>query len=307
MTGGTGQYPWAPEGVTSGVGFNRCVNGKRICGGYGVDGQGGTASSTVGWGGEPNRAIERHLETAGATAWGQGSCTHTDAGNQNERNIDGSPHGPAWWQVDLGQGALVNHVDLRHRTDCCQDRLEFASVYVSETPDYHTGTKCGTLSDHTMHPEVSQCGQVYGRYVTVAHDHSNGGGSSNGAIITICDAKVWGVRGRQDTSACTCTPRCAQDSLNMAVRCCADTSPVDAGKTCASKLKYSGPLKSAIVGGTAWYMYILYVLLAVVVVVGLVKFWPLIASKIPKSGPSLGGGMSDGLAGPPPSSDSIYG
>jgi hypothetical protein len=54
-------------------------------------------------------------------------------------------------------------------------------------------------------------------------------------------------------------------------------------------------------------MYILYVLLAVVVVVGLVKFWPLIASKIPKSGPSLGGGMSDGLAGPPPSSDSIYG
>lgn len=312
MTGGTGQYPWAPIGSAApasplGNEFNRCVNGKRICGGYGVEGQGGTASSTVGWGGEPNRAIEQHVETAGATAWGQNSCTHTDAGDTRAINIDGSPHGPAWWQVDLGQGALVNHVDLKHRTDCCQDRLEFASVYVSESPDYTTGTRCGTLTDHTQSPEVSQCGQVYGRYVTVAHDHSVGGGTSGGAIITICDAKVWGVRGREDKSACTCTPRCAQDSLNMAVRCCADSVPVEAGNTCAAKPKYSGPLKSAIVDtGTAWYMYILYIVLAVAVVAALVKFWPLIASKIPKSGPSLGGGGSL-ISDPPASSDSIYG
>jgi hypothetical protein len=148
---------------------------------------------------------------------------------------------------------------------------------------------------------------VYGRYVTVAHDHSVGGGTSGGAIITICDAKVWGVRGREDKSACTCTPRCAQDSLNMAVRCCADSVPVEAGNTCAAKPKYSGPLKSAIVDtGTAWYMYILYIVLAVAVVAALVKFWPLIASKIPKSGPSLGGGGSL-ISDPPASSDSIYG
>eukprot|EP01046_Picozoa_sp_COSAG06_P020491 COSAG06_NODE_1498_length_9264_cov_2.916094_5_plen_1484_part_00 len=322
MTGGAAanppsRYPWAPIG--EGSTFNRCVNGKRVCGGYGVDGRGGTASSTVGWGGEPNRAIEQHVETAGATAWGQGSCTHTDAGSQTETNIDGSPHGPAWWQVDLGQGALVNHVDLKHRTDCCQDRLEFASVWVSETADYTTGTKCGTLSDHTMSPEVSQCGQVYGRYVTVAHAHgvdTHGGGTSGGRVVTICDAKVWGVRGRTDTSACTCTPRCAQDSLNMAVRCCADTNPRDAGATCAAKPKYSGKLMPAIVGdGTAWYMWLLYVVIAVAAVVGLLKFWPLIAAKIPKSGPSMsgggmggggGGGMEEGLAAPS-SGDSIYG
>ena len=78
------------------------------------------------------------------------------------------------------------------------------------------------------------CGQVYGRYVTVAHDHQTGGGSSGGVIVTICEAKVWGVRGRVDTSACRCTPRCAQDSLNMAVRCCADKVPRDAAAACSA-------------------------------------------------------------------------
>jgi hypothetical protein len=53
----------------------------------------------------------------------------------------------------------------------------------------------------------------------------------------------------------------------------------------------------------------------VAAVVGLLKFWPLIAAKIPKSGPSMsgggmggggGGGMEEGLAAPS-SGDSIYG
>ena len=86
------------------------TNGIRVCG--------DVRSSTVGWGGEPNRAIDQDT----STQWGGGTCTHTDAGDAVERNVDGSLHGPAWWQVDLGQGALINHVDLWHRTDCCQDR-----------------------------------------------------------------------------------------------------------------------------------------------------------------------------------------
>ena len=118
------RYPWAPAAFTPACvgtdcgwgrqsnGANNCVNGKRICG--------AVSSSTVGWGGEPDRAIEGSITHSGA--WGRNSCTHTDAGDYNERNIDGSLHGPAWWQVDLGEGALINHVDLMHRTDCCQDR-----------------------------------------------------------------------------------------------------------------------------------------------------------------------------------------
>ena len=158
------------------------------------------------------------------------------------------------------------------------------------------------------------CGQVYGRYVTVAHDHQTGGGSSGGVIVTICEAKVWGVRGRVDTSACRCTPRCAQDSLNMAVRCCADKVPRDAAAACSAlpdptgigkARQYTGPLKPAIIGGTAWYMYLLYVALAIVAAAALVKLWPLIVTKIPKGKTASGGGIGEGLAAD--SGDSIYG
>ena len=50
-------------------------------------------------------------------------------------------------------------------------------------------------------------------------------------------------------------------------------------------------------------MYVLYVVIGVAVIGGLVKFWPLIAMKIPKGGAKTmsmggGGGMSDGLAAP---------
>ena len=107
----------------AGGGTNQCINGKRICG--------ATSSSTVGWGGEPDRALDQ--STHGA--WNQMSCTHTDAGDSNARNYDGTPHGPAWWQVDLGEPSIVQHVDLWHRSDCCQDRLEQAGVYVSDTPE----------------------------------------------------------------------------------------------------------------------------------------------------------------------------
>lgn len=106
------------------------------------------------------------------------SCTHTDAGDNTARNTNGSPHGPAWWQVDLGEVSIVQHVDLWHRTDCCQDRLEEAGVYVSSTPDYTTGVLCGRLSDHTQTPEVAQCGSITGRYVTIAHDREHGGTSN---------------------------------------------------------------------------------------------------------------------------------
>lgn len=41
-------------------------------------------------------------------------------------------------------------------------------------------------------------------------------------------------------------------------------------------------------------MYLLYVVLAVLVIAGLVKFWPVIATKIPKGGVFLGRGTSGG-------------
>jgi hypothetical protein len=151
------------------------LNGVRRCG--------ATSSSTVGWGGEPDRAIDGNTDGV----WGGGSCSHTDSEE-------------AWWQVDLGQVSTINRVDIWHRTDCCQDRLESALIMISGTPDFTGGVLCGTVSDHTQDPEVSHCGgAAEARYVTVDLAHAwagaVGGGTSGGRVVTICEIAIWGHAG----------------------------------------------------------------------------------------------------------------
>jgi hypothetical protein len=48
-------------------------------------------------------------------------------------------------QVDLGALATVDHVSLWHRTDCCQDRLEGAQIYVSTTSMY-SQVRCSVIT-----------------------------------------------------------------------------------------------------------------------------------------------------------------
>ena len=136
---------------------------------------GAARSSTVGWGGEPDRAIDRSTDSD----WSMSSCTHTDAGPEstNENHVQ---HGVAWWQIDMGGMAQVDKVNIWHRTDCCQDRLESAQIYVSQQSNVHPTTGafnpqgaqlCGTLSDHTNVPEVSQCNLCpIGRQICAAQD-----------------------------------------------------------------------------------------------------------------------------------------
>ena len=179
---------------TGGCAFDPCVadgscavDTNNVCGGgcagtNGVRRCGAASSSTVGWGGEPDRAIDDNSDGN----WGGGSCTHTDAA-------------PAWWQVDLGAPATVNRVSVWHRTNCCQDRLASANIVVSSTDDFSAGTTCGTLSDYSNQPETTVCDSLKGQYVTVTQE----GGTSEGAVVTICE-----VRSTQQPSPCTVRPAC---------------------------------------------------------------------------------------------------
>ena len=62
-------------------------NGVRRCG--------AASSSTVGWGGEPDRAIDGNADGN----WGANSCTHTDDPGSEIAGVH-------WWQVDLGATSL---------------------------------------------------------------------------------------------------------------------------------------------------------------------------------------------------------
>ena len=146
------------------------ANGIRICG--------AASSSTVGWGGEPDKAIDgRHC-----SEYGDGSCTHTDAGGAGdaERHTTGEP---AWWQVDLGGPATIEHVDIWHRTGCgesqvdpitgaiitqsdCNARLNGAHIFVSDlNRDPRTGgmwsvSSCQAAASGQFGPQCYVCGII---------------------------------------------------------------------------------------------------------------------------------------------------
>ena len=147
-------------------------DGPRVCG--------AVSQSTIGWGGEPDRAIDGNRNTV----WGGGSCSHT-----------GSVSGPSWFQVDLGGFSTVDSVGVYHRTDCCQDRLESALIYISSSSDYSTGVRCGGLNDHSQEPEVSHCGgAAEGQHVTIVLDSGAGGGGDQ-ALMTICEIEIYATAG----------------------------------------------------------------------------------------------------------------
>lgn len=128
-----------------------------------------TTQSSTGHGGDASRAVDG--DTNGL--YSRSTCTHT---------ADSSP----WWQVDLGSSMLIDHVDIYHRTDCCQDRAVGARIVVSSSSDFATGSLCDILREAGGAPEVVQCRGLQGRYVTVDLT-----ATTTERPLTLCEVKVY--------------------------------------------------------------------------------------------------------------------
>ena len=132
---------------------------------------GSASMSSEGWGGSPTRATDGDT----STSWGEASCTHTQNGE------------PEWWQVDLGDTYSLFAFNLYHRTDCCQDRLVGAHIWLSAGADYTSDAiECAASTDggNTDQPETGTCGGARGQFVTVQHSSD---------YITICEFEVSGT------------------------------------------------------------------------------------------------------------------
>eukprot|EP01052_Picozoa_sp_SAG31_P019754 SAG31_NODE_1454_length_8278_cov_7.030688_7_plen_861_part_00 len=127
-----------------------------------------TTSSSVGWGGEPQLAVDG---TTNGFYFEQHSCTHSDDGEPNP-----------WWQVDLGSMQTVGFVDVYNRVDpCCDYFLVGAHVVVSSTAQFRDADACGTLTQAAAQPERVAC-DASGRFVTIV--------VKNGRL-TVCEVKVF--------------------------------------------------------------------------------------------------------------------
>ena len=75
------------------------------------------SQSSIGWGGDPIRAIDGN----NSGRYRDGSVTHTQNNLLDQ-----------WWQVDLATGAgrpvVVKYITVWNRTDCCTNRLLGAVV-----------------------------------------------------------------------------------------------------------------------------------------------------------------------------------
>ncbi|MFD3947123.1 discoidin domain-containing protein [Streptomyces sp. NPDC058579] len=113
-----------------------------------AQGQPATQSTTA-YGGAAGRAVDGNTDGV----WANGSVTHTTEQVQ------------PWWQVDLGEIAAVNRVEIWNRTDSCAGRLTDYYVLVSEIP-----FTPGTLSEVLAQPGVTAYRQTAtaGRPTTVA-------------------------------------------------------------------------------------------------------------------------------------------
>ena len=130
--------------------------------------------------GEPSLAIDGVYSQA---MFERPACAHTLA------------EPGAWWQVDLQASAEVETVQVWGRTDCCADRLGWATVVVSTTEDYTDGGRvCRGASGNFFQrdrTEVFDCSRTIGRYITVTLANPRGGTPLVG-MITICELDAWG-------------------------------------------------------------------------------------------------------------------
>jgi len=82
----------------------------------------GSASQSSTWSGLSSATADKAIDGNTDGKLENGSVTHTD--------VSVNP----WWQVDLGATHSISAIQVFNRSDCCQDRLGGATVFVSQKP-----------------------------------------------------------------------------------------------------------------------------------------------------------------------------
>ena len=133
----------------------------------------GTASqSTTASGGSASRAIDNNTNGN----WGGSSVTHT-ASRTN-----------SWWQVDLGQDADLDKIQIFNRVNCCLDRLSNFSVSVLDANNKVVWTR---FYSNPPSPSLTINLDAIGRKVRVNLD----------GILSLAEVKVFGTGGNTSTTS----------------------------------------------------------------------------------------------------------
>lgn len=90
--------------------------------------------------------------------------------------------GKPWWNVEFEGGAKkVSHVKVWNRSDCCQNRLNGAVVYVKNIGDDHQ--KCGKLTN-SQSVQTVQCNGLTGTMLSINMEKTD--------YLTLCEVQAFG-------------------------------------------------------------------------------------------------------------------
>ena len=132
-----------------------------------------------------NVALQRPTEHASQWNAQSGSVQVTD-GRTDEGLYHSACSGEQWVQVDLEAVVEIDSVKIYHRTDCCGNRIDGATVLISETPDFNTGVQCAAPLVYTGDPVgILSCPGTSGRYVTVRQE---------GQCLQVVELEVMAIR-----------------------------------------------------------------------------------------------------------------
>jgi len=124
-----------------------------------------TQSDTIGIGGA-NKAVDSEL----SGDFSQESCTQTKRAKK------------AWWQVDLLHEALIDHVVVWNRSDCCSSRLNGFRVMAGMPKAWNV---CGEVKVAHRKSKIG-CRRTRARFVRVQLLGTN--------YLTLCEVEVYGSR-----------------------------------------------------------------------------------------------------------------
>ena len=130
-----------------------------------------TKSSSVGWGGVPQRAVDGNVDGAYSARTSQ----HSKVNKNN------------WWQVDLQRKYKVYLVLIHNRADaCCRDRINGAQVFLDKQ-------LCGTVQWNAFENVYPiNCGGKTGQIVKVVQKDN---------YLTLAEVQVFGTRAAGARSA----------------------------------------------------------------------------------------------------------
>lgn len=192
---------YQPITVTVNVASNassQLTNQVTVSGGGTASSSSASDSTTIGL---TNLALNKSAtQSSTLTGWGP-----ADAALALDGNSDGNFFGHsvshtnsdsnAWWQVDLGATATMNHITIWNRTDSNSDRLSDYWVFASNTPFAASDTpatlqnRAGTWSSHQTAPPSPSTTLVFSlptqaRYIRVQLSGAN--------YLSLAEVQVFG-------------------------------------------------------------------------------------------------------------------